>query len=161
MPADNVTPFRRPPKRPAAPQQSGGFGFKTHRGKAVLSQLMTLVAFSFNFAAPFLFGATPYYTLGWIAGLVIAIAAAFFAFTNRGSSNPWANTHHEHALRTLIIGWAIWTLGSMLGYIHGALSVGTLFVHVIIALWAVIRAAIGIALALMRRPIPNARGWLI
>ena len=49
----------------------------------------------------------------------------------------------------------------MLGYIHGALSVGTLFVHVIIALWAVIRAAIGIALALMRRPIPNARGWLI
>jgi len=136
-------------------------GFKTHRGKAVLSQLLALLAFAFNFAVPFLFAGTQFYTIGWIAGLALAIAAGFFAFTNRGGSNPWANTHHEHALRTLIIGWAIWTLGSMLGYIHGALAVGTLFVHAIVALWAIIRAGIGLVLALMRKPIPNARGWLI
>jgi uncharacterized membrane protein len=161
MPADNVTPFRRPPKRPAAPQQSGGLGFKTHRGKAVLSQLLTVIAFAFNFAIPFLFAGSPLYTLGWIAGLAIAFAAGFFAYTNRGGSNPWANTHHEHALRTLIIGLAIWTLGSMLGYIHGALAVGTLIVQALVTLWAVIRAGIGMVLALMRKPIPNPRGWLI
>jgi uncharacterized membrane protein len=161
MPNDNVTPFRRPPKRPAAPQQSGGLGFKTHRGKAVLSQLLTLVAFAFNFAVPFLFGASPFSTVGWIVGIGIAIAAALFAYTNRGSSNPWANTHHEHALRTLIIGWAIWTIGSLLGYIHGSLAVGSIFVHALVALWAIVRAGIGIALALMRKPIANARGWLI
>ena len=33
---DNVTPFRRPKLRPVAPQQGGGMGFRTHRGKAVL-----------------------------------------------------------------------------------------------------------------------------
>lgn len=161
MPSDNVTPFRRPPKRPAAPQQSGGLGFQTHRGKAVLSQLLTLIAFAFNFAIPFIFGAGALYTMGWVAGIALAIAAGFFAYTNRGSSNPWANTHHEHALRTLIIGWAIWTLGSMLGYIHGALAVGAIFVHALVALWAVVRAGIGLVLALMRKPIPNARGWLL
>lgn len=161
MPNDNITPFRRPPKRAAAPQQSGGMGFQTHRGKAVLSQLFTLIAFSVNLAVPLTLGASPYYTLGWIVGLAIAIAAGLFAYSNRGSSNPWANTHHEHALRTLIIGWAIWTLGSLLGYIHGALAVGTIFVWALVALWAVIRAGIGIVLALMRKPIPNARGWLI
>jgi len=161
MSNDNVTPFRRPPKRPAAPQQSGGFGFQTHRGKAVLSQLLALIAFAFNFAIPFLFGGGASYTIAWIAGMAVAIAAGLFAFTNRGSSNPWANTHHEHALRTLVIGWAIWTLGLMLGYIHGALAVGTIFVHALVALWAIVRASIGLVLALMRKPIPNPRGWLI
>jgi uncharacterized membrane protein len=161
MPSDNVTPFRRPPKRPAAPQQSGGLGFKTHRGKAVLSQALALIAFAFNFAVPFVFGASPFYTIGWISGLVLAIGAGFFAFTNRGGSNPWANTHHEHALRTLIFGWAIWTLGSLLGYIHGALAVGTIFVQAIVALWAIVRAGIGVVLALMRKPIPHPHGWLI
>lgn len=161
MPNDNVTPFRRPPKRPAAPQQRGGMGFQTHRGKAVLSQMLTLIAFAFNFAIPFLFAGTAFYTIGWIVGLAFAIAAGFFAYSNRGSSNPWANTHHEHALRTLIIGWAIWTLGSMLGYVHGALAVGTIFVQALVALWAIVRAGIGLVLAMMRKPVPNPRGWLI
>lgn len=161
MPSDNVTPFRRPPKKPAAPQQRGGLGFQTHRGKAVLSQLLTLIAFAFNFALPFIAGASQWRTVGWLVGIGLAIAAGLFAYTNRGSSNPWANTHHEHALRTLIIGWAIWTLGSMLGYIHGVLAVGTIFVHALVALWAIIRAGIGLVLALMRKPIPNPRGWLL
>lgn len=161
MPNDNVTPFRRPPRRPAAPQQSGGLGLKTHRGKAVFSQVLTLIAFGVNFAIPFVLGASPFYTIGWIVGLGIAIAAGLFAYSNRGSSNPWANTHHEHALRTLIIGWAIWTLGSLLGYVHGALAVGTIFVQALVALWAIVRAGIGAALAIMRKPVPNARGWLV
>lgn len=48
MSSDNVTPFRRPPKRPVAPQQEGGFGFKTHRGKVVLAHLLTIAAFTLN-----------------------------------------------------------------------------------------------------------------
>ncbi|HYE87542.1 MAG TPA: hypothetical protein VEA16_14365, partial [Vicinamibacterales bacterium] len=42
---DNVTPFRRPKPRPVAPQQGGGLGFKTHRGKVVLVHVLTLIAF--------------------------------------------------------------------------------------------------------------------
>lgn len=156
----NVTPFRRPPKRAPAPQQSGGFGFKTHRGRALLSQVLTLIAFAVNIAVPFFLGGGPYYVFGWIAGIAIAIAAALVAFTNRGSSNPWANTHHEHALRTLIFGWVIWVLGSMLPMVHGSLSFVTLIVHVLVALWAIVRAGVGIALALMRKPIPNPLGVL-
>lgn len=135
-------------------------GFKTHRGKAVLSQLLTLVVFAVNVSLPFLLGGTPYYMIGWVVGIALAVAAALIAFTNRGSSNPWANTHHEHALRTLIIGWVIWTLGSMLAFVHGSLGIVTLIVHVVIALWAILRAGVGVVLALMRKPIPNPRGWL-
>ena len=45
--SDNVTPFRRP--KPVRPQQPGGGGFKTHRGKAMLVQFLTLIAFALNF----------------------------------------------------------------------------------------------------------------
>src|SRR5262245_11659306 len=110
--SDNVTPFRRPPKRAPAPQQKGGMGFKTHRGRAVLVQVLTLAAFALNF----FFTTAP---LSFI-GMAVGIAAAFIAVSNRDAGMPWANTHHEHALRTLIIGYSIWVLASLLSYIHGS-----------------------------------------
>src|SRR5574341_1432049 len=101
MPSDNVTPFRRP--RPVRPQQQGGLGFKTHRGKVVL----------------------------------------------------------EHALRTLVLGYTFWVLASLLVLINGSLVTITIFAQLGIALWAVIRAAIALVLGVMRKPVPNPRGWLI
>lgn len=153
MPADNVTPFRRPPKRAPAPQQSGGLGFKTHRGKAVLSQALTLAAFALNF----FLSAPPWSFIG----LAVGIAAAFIAYSNRGAAMPWANTHHEHALRTLVLGYSIWLLASMLVYVHGSLGVATIFIHIIVVIWAALRSGIGLVLAIMRKAVPRPHGWLV
>ena len=152
--SDNVTPFRRPPpKRPVAPQQPGGWGFKTHRGKVVLAHLLTITAFVVNF----LFRAPPWSFLG----LAIGIAAVVLVYSNRGQAMPWANTHHEHALRTLIIGYALWALASVLTLISGALITITLYAQLGIALWATIRALIALVLGALRRPVPHPHGWLV
>jgi uncharacterized membrane protein len=119
----------------------------------VLSQALTLAAFALNFFLP----APP---LSFIA-MGVGIAAAFVAYSNRDAGMPWANTHHEHALRTLIIGYCIWLLASMLVLIHGSLSVASWFIHIVVVIWAVLRAGIGLVLAAMRKAIPRPRGWLI
>lgn len=151
MTGDNVTPFRRP--KPVRPQQSGGMGFKTHRGKAVLVHLLTVAAFALNL----LLTQLPLSLLG----MVVGIAAFVLAYSNRSQATPWANTHHEHAVRTLVIGYAIWLLGSALGYIHGALAVASWFVYLGVAIWAGLRALIALVLAAMRKAVPNPHGWLV
>ncbi|MBL8545482.1 MAG: hypothetical protein JNL81_03415 [Hyphomonadaceae bacterium] len=167
MPSDNVTPFRRP--RPVRPQQQGGWGFKTHRGKAILVQFLTLLAFAINLlgaaSGALLLPAASVLVqsqmIFWIIGMGISVAAALVALANRHEGMPWANTHHEHALRTLIIGYAIWTLGGLLAYIHGSLFIATIFIQLAVAIWAGVRALIGLVLAFGRKPIPNPRGWLV
>jgi uncharacterized membrane protein len=152
MPSDNVTPFRRPPKKPAVRQQ-GGLGLKSHRGKVVLAHLLTIAAFLLNFfltAVPWSF-----------ISLAVAVAAVLLVYTNRGEAMPWANTHHEHALRTLIIGYAINVLASLLGMILGALAIVGFYITVAVTIWAVVRALIGLVLGVMRKPIPNPKGWLV
>ncbi|MBL8532108.1 MAG: hypothetical protein JNK94_10270 [Hyphomonadaceae bacterium] len=153
MPNDNVTPFRRPPRRAPAPQQPGGLGFKTHRGKAMLVQALTLAAFLVNFFFP----APPWSFIG----LAIGIAAVVLAYTNRGQAMPWANTHHEHALRTLVIGYAIWVLASLLTYVHGALAMATFYIQIVVVIWAGLRAGVGLIFAGLRKAIPNPQGWFI
>lgn len=166
--SDNVTPFRRP--KPVRPQQQGGWGFKTHRGKAMLVQVLTFIAFLLNLAGAaagqILFALAGFDVSQarialWIAGIGVSVAAVLIALSNRGQGMPWANTHHEHALRTLFIGYAIWTLGSLLGYIHNVLSVATIFIQLGVAVWALLRALIGFVLAMGRKPIPHPRGAFI
>lgn len=163
MPADNVTPFRRPPSnRPVAPQQ-GGWGLKTHRGKAVLAHVLTLAAF----ALALVFSAPP---LSFVA-LGVAVAAFLFVYSNRGAGMPWANTHHEHALRTLVIGYSIMTLADVIVMVtvtaltpEGMREVLYLFAawtRIIVVAWALLRAIIALVLATLRKPLPNARGWLV
>lgn len=151
MPADNVTPFRRPPKRPVAPQQSG-LGFKTHRGKVVLAHVLTIGAFVLNV----FFRAPPLSFLG----MAVGIAAVALVYVNRGAAMPWANTHHEHALRTLMIGYSIWVLASLLTYVHPLLGIATIYIQLAVALWAVVRAVIALVLGVMRKAVPNPYGWL-
>jgi len=151
MPSDNVTPFRRP--KPVRPQQQGGLGIKTHRGKVILAHLLTIAAFSLNF----IFRAPP---LSFI-GLVVGVAAVVIVYSNRGAAMPWANTHHEHALRTLVIGYALWVVAGLLVLVNGSLVMITIYLQLAVALWAAIRAIIALVLGVMRKPIPNPRGWLI
>lgn len=163
MPTDNVTPFRRPPKRPVAPQQSGGLGFKTHRGKAVLAHLFTLAAY----ILALLFPVAP---LSYIA-LAAAVAAVLFVYSNRNEGMPWANTHHEHALRTLVIGNVVITLANVIAMvmispltppaIASNMLLFAFWTRVVVVIWAVLRAIIALVLAGMRKPIPHPRGWFI
>ena len=150
--ADNVTPFRRPPPKPARPQQEG-WGFKTHRGKAVLAHALTIAAFAVNF-----FVRMPPWSF---IGLIVGLAAFLLVHSNRGQAMPWANTHHEHALRTLLIGYSIWIVASLLTLVSGALLTIVMYIQLAILLWAGVRALIGLVLAVMRKPIPNPTGWLV
>ena len=158
--SDNVTPFRRP--KPKRPQQQGGLGFKTHRGKAVLVHLLTMAtyvcAFFFPFPPP---GGSPLvlYVAGCIS-FALTIIAVTIAMPNRYSGMPWATTHHEHAIRTLLLGFVTWTLASALLYISTGLAPVTFWTHVAIMLWAALRSIVGLVLALMRKPISNPRGLL-
>jgi uncharacterized membrane protein len=152
MPSDNVTPFRRPPKRVQKRQQEG-LGLKTHRGKAVLVQVLTIAAFALNLVFP---TAPESYI-----GMGVGIGAFLLAYANRYTGMPWAMTHHEHAVRTLMIGYAIWVFASLLTLIYGALAIVAFYIHLGVIVWALIRAVIGLVLAMLRRPIPNPRGLII
>jgi uncharacterized membrane protein len=159
MPSDNVTPFRRP--KPKRPQQQGGLGFKTHRGKTVLVHLLTMATYVCAFFFPFP-PKLPLFVL-YVAGCIsfaLAIIAVTIAMPNRYSGMPWAMTHHELAIRTLLIGFVVWTLASALLYISTGLGIVTLWAHIIVMLWAALRSIVGLALALMRKPINNPRGLL-
>lgn len=163
MPADNVTPFRRPPRRVVQKQQQGGMGFNTHRGKAVLVQLLTLATYASAYFFPFPPppGAPIILLIASCFSLAFALGAAALAMQNRYDAMPWAATHHEHAVRTLFIGFAIWTLSSALTYISTAFFVVAHYTHIAVLIWAGVRAAVGMVLALMRRPVWHPRGWLV
>lgn len=152
MPSDNVTPFRRPPKR-VRQRQQGGLGLKSHRGKAMLVHLLTLIAFALDLVFPT--GIESY------IGMAVGIAAAFLAYANRFDAMPWAATHHEHVFRTLLFGYSLWTIASALTFINGALGIVAFYVHLVIIVWAFIRSGVGLALAMMRRPIWHPKGLLL
>lgn len=161
MPSDNVTPFRRP--KPVRPQQKGGLGFSTHRGKAVLVHLLTIGTYVCAFFFPFPPPPTSPIVL-YIAGcftFALAIIAVTIAMPNRYTGMPWATTHHEHAIRTLLIGFVLWTLSSALTYISSVFGIVAFWAHIVIMLWAILRSGVGVVLALMRKPIRNPRGWLL
>ena len=163
MPSDNVTPFRRPPPRPVRPQQSGGMGFKTHRGKAVLVHVLVLACFAFGFFFPFPPppGASIVFVVASCVSLALAFCAVALAMPNRYGGMPWASTHHEHAIRTLMIGFVLWTISSALTLITPALAIVTLITHIAVMVWAAVRSVVGLVLALMRKPIWNPKGWLL
>jgi hypothetical protein len=157
---DNVTPFR--PRR-AAPKPRSRLNLASHRGRAVLAQLLTVIAFILNYE---LRG-----QLNWIAW-GFGVAAVATAATNRLSAMPWAATHHEHVLRTVIIGSIVSALSNMIAYTSQILHApNTILAYVLLAdhwiqiavlIWAaLIRGGVGLILAVMRRPIWHPRGLLL
>ena len=146
---DNVTPFR--PRRPQRPAPKRSDPLKSHRGKVVIVHLLTLAAF-----AIYLLTRAPITFLG----LAFGIAAIAIASSNRREGMPWATTHHEQALRTIVIGAAVWTLGSLLAFIPGMGSV-SFGITIVVGLWVLLRAGVGLVLGGLRKPVPNARGMLI
>ena len=150
-PPDNVTPFR--PRRPP-PRPKPHLNLQSHRGKAVLAQLLTLTCFAATYFL--LFPPLSY------VGLAFGIAALAIAASNRIDGMPWARTHHEHAMRTIVIGAAALTLLTVLQLMPFVqLTEPVFWARMVICAWAGLRALIGIALALFRRPIPHPKGLLI
>lgn len=149
MSADNVTPFR--PRRPA-PKPPAGNPFTSPRGKAALVHALTLAAFALNWflrAPPLAF-----------IGLAVGVGAGLLAFANRSAAMPWATTHHQFAFRTLMIGYALWVIASLLPTITAFLGMAALLIQLVVALWAGLRALYGLALAAQRKPIERIGAWL-
>ena len=103
---DNVTPFR--PRRPPKPVGGHALGIATHRGRAVLVHALTLLGFTIGYFGPSLASGAgaSLDTANFVSflGLALGLAALFIAAGNRQGAMPWAATHHEHAVRTLVIG---------------------------------------------------------
>ena len=158
---DNVTPFR--PRRPPQKPKGGGLNIQSHRGKAVLAQTLTLAAFVLT-------AIWPLPPLSYF-GLAVAVAAVAVAVSNRGQSMPWASTHHEHALRTLLFGYTVTVLVSVTGLllppgmtppdVTAAVGLMQIWTPRIVLIWAGIRSGVGIVLAIMRRPIWHPTGLLL
>jgi uncharacterized membrane protein len=163
MPADNVTPFRRPRKPPPQKRQSGGNAWQSHRGKAVLVHVLTLATYVSAFLFPF--PAPPGTPLVLILASCISLAFAFMAVTlamqNRYDAMPWAATHHEHAIRTLLIGFVVWTLASALTLVTPALGFVAFYARIAVMLWVLVRSVVGFVLAIMRKPIWHPKGLLL
>jgi uncharacterized membrane protein len=159
---DNVTPFRPRKPQPKKPR----LNLQSPRGKAVLVEALVLTAVVLS-ALPWLplppaFAKMPpaAWQLVRLLPLIPGIAALFIAIENRTAAMPWARTHHEFALRTLVIAACATTLFGLLGFIPMLGIVGLVGVLVSLA-WGFLRACAGTGLAIFRRPIPNPMGLLL
>lgn len=151
--ADNITPFRprRPPPKPA---RGPSFNLQSQRGKAIFVQLLVAACFAATYFLP---GA-----LWSLIGIGLGVAAVLVAQQNRADGMPWARTHHEHALRTVIIGAVAWMLLSVLLILNiGVLIPVVYWGRIAVCVWAGARGLIGAALAVMRRPMFDPKGLLI
>lgn len=159
MSRDNVTPFR--PRRPPPKVAKKGPGLSSHRGKAVLVQATTLLAFAvsvgLNFASltPLMAGLMSF------VPMVFGVIGVLIAAANRRDAMPWAATHHEHALRTLMFGFAITIVASLVANAFPPAAPAVLVLSIAVLAWVVLRAGVGLVLALMRKPIWNPKGPLL
>jgi uncharacterized membrane protein len=172
MNRDNVTPFRkrRPPPKPVRQ----GPPLSTHRGKAVAVEACALLmgVFQALLVAP--------HVMVWIPGLdqaglalaqntpppfvssLLSLAAAgcgfFIALSNREQAMPWAQTHHEFALRTIVVGVCGSALASVTGFL-GVLSIVAVPIRTLAALWVMARSGVGLMRAVGRQAMMNPTGW--
>ena len=140
-------------------------GFKTHRGKAVLVHVLTIACF----VTPFLIGGVVGEQMAQLIGFGIGIAAVLIAHSSREGATPWAATHHEQAIRTIVIGSILFMVLGFPRYVvsEEITSFWTFYSPIAfwawlaIVVWGGLRAIVGLVLAGLRRPVFNARGWLL
>ena len=161
MSHDNVTPFRK--RRPPPKQARQGPPLSTHRGKAVAVQLLALlvgVCDLWPLGAIYLGLWAPPPMLLSLLGLAAAIAGFFIAMSNRQGAMPWAATHHEFALRSIIVAVCASMLGSVLGFVMFLGMLG-LALSILGAIWIVVRSGYGLVRAALRLPMLRPTGWLL
>ncbi len=133
---DNVVPLR-PKRRPKR-----GMDWKAPRTQVLLVHALTLLTFTM-----FLFVRGPAQYLATALGIAaIAIAAG-----RRREGMPWACTHHEFALRTLLFGGVAWVLAGASSLIPGLGAYGV-YAVLVICVWVGLRGLWAFARGLMRLP---------
>lgn len=134
---DNVTPLR-PRKRPRRT-----LDLRAPRSQVLLVHALTAMTFGLN-----------YFALGSLRYLAVALGVAAIAIAagRRNEGMPWACTHHEFALRTLIVGGVSWVLAQLAGFIPviGAYSP---FAILAVCGWVALRVVWGFGRGVMRLPI--------
>ncbi len=136
---DNVVPLR--PKR----RIKRRLDWKAPRTLALLVHALTLVTF-----ALYLLASGPLEYLAAAFGIAsIAIAAG-----RRREGMPWACTHHEFALRTLLFGGVAWVLARLITLIPPAAPYATYAILGICA-WVGLRCLWAFARAIVRLPMPR------
>jgi uncharacterized membrane protein len=71
---------------------------------------------------------------------------------------PWAQTHHEFALRTIVVGVCGSALASVTGFL-GILGVAAVPIRTVTALWVMARACVGLVGAINRHAMMRPTGW--
>jgi uncharacterized membrane protein len=92
--------------------------------------------------------------------MAAGIAAIAIAATNRQDGMPWARTHHEFGLRTLIIGGVTWVLAGLAGAIP-LIGMVAWFVMIGVLLWVGLRGVVGLLRGAARQPMERPTGLLI
>ena len=144
--SNNVTPLRPPaPKKPL-------FDLRDPKSLTLLVYGLAVLAFGISWAGN--------QFVSWI-GLGLGVAALMICASKRDEGPFWARSHFEFALRTLVIGGAIWTLASLIGIIPLVGWVVAWIAKPIVLIWVVVRAAVGFLRASETKVIANPVTWLI
>lgn len=142
---DNVVPLR--PKR--RPKQ--GLDWKAPRTQVLLVHGLTMATF-----ALFLFVSGP----GEYLATALGIAAIAIAAGRRREGMPWACTHHEFALRTLLWGGIAWILAGAAGLIPGVAAYTGYAIWAVCA-WVGLRALWAFARGVLRLPMTRPKSLLL
>ena len=94
------------------------------------------------------------YLLSLIFG-VTAIVGLVFAYMSRGKAGGWVDSHYTWAIRTFWIG----LLYSLICAVLAIVIIGYLLM-VLVAIWAIVRAVMGLQKASSEEPMPNPQSWL-
>lgn len=95
----------------------------------------------------------------YLASLLVGVTALvglILAYSSRGKTTTWIDTHYTWAIRTFWIG----VLYSLISSALMIVGIGFLLV-VLVAIWALVRIVIGLQRASREEPIANPQSWLI
>jgi len=137
---NNVTKFPGP-RRPQAPKGPD------LRGPALSVYALGVAAF-----ALFLSGLQ----FADLAGFAFGIAAVVIAAGRRDEGPAWIRSHHEFALRTIVIAGALWTLLSLLTFVP-VLILPSWYARLALGGWLLVRSVYGAGQVLRKKIISNPR----
>lgn len=142
---ENVVPLR-PRRRP----QNRRFDLKAPRSQVLLVHGLTLATFALHLVGA---GALRY------VAIALGVAAVAIAAARRQEGMPWACTHHEYGLRTLVFGAVASILVSLLTLAPG-LGPYAVYAGLGVLFWVGLRTLWGFGRGLLRLPMVRPRSPL-
>lgn len=87
---------------------------------------------------------------------VLALIGVVLAYVNRADAPTWLQTHYTFQIRTFWIS----VIAAVIGVITALIGIG-IVILMVLGLWVIVRAAVGIGHLIKGRSYPNYRTWLI